>query len=363
MIKKSQKRKREREMIYTLLSSIEYFLMAVLFIVGLLLGVAYLTVAERKTMAYMQRRLGPNAVGYYGVLMAIADALKLLVKEIVLVHNGEYIYMIGGPLITLYSVLISFGVIPLNTGLGIIEGEYSLVFLLGAGSLGVLGTVVVGWMSNSKYTLLASIRTTAQLISYELILTTIVFIIVLLVNSLNIELVIENQVYVNYIIPLLPLCIIYFIAALAETARPPFDNIEAESELVSGHMTELSASPFVIFFLSEYTSMVLMSVLTITFFFGGYLSWPININSVLFLNLIPQNNLYWFIEGVIFSSLYIMKTNFFLFTYIWVRASFPRLRFDLLILFCWYVLLPLLFAFCIFIPCLLFAGNGLALIA
>ncbi|TID29460.1 hypothetical protein CANINC_001956 [Pichia inconspicua] len=173
--------------------------MAIIFIVGLLLGVAYLTVAERKTMAYMQRRLGPNAVGYYGVLMAIADALKLLVKEIVLVHNGEYIYMIGGPLITLYAVLISFGVVPLNTGLGIIEGEYSLIFLLGSGSLGVL-------------------------------------------------------------------------AALAETARPPFDNIEAESELVSGHMTELSASPFVIFFLSEYTSMVLMSVLTITFFFGGYLS-------------------------------------------------------------------------------------------
>ncbi|KAG0670702.1 NADH:ubiquinone dehydrogenase subunit 1, partial [Pichia californica] len=227
-----------------ILESIEYLLMAILFIVGLLLGVAYLTVAERKTMAYMQRRLGPNAVGYYGVLMAIADALKLLVKEIVLVHNGEYIYMIGGPLITLYSVLISFGVVPLNTGLGIIEGEYSLIFLLGAGSLGVL------------------VRTTAQLISYELILTTIVFIIVLLVNSLNIELIIENQVYINYIIPLLPLCIIYFIAALAETARPPFDNIEAESELVSGHMTELSASPFVIFFLSEYTSMVLMSALT-----------------------------------------------------------------------------------------------------
>jgi NADH-ubiquinone oxidoreductase chain 1 len=352
-------------MIYILieiLESIEYLLMAIIFIVGLLLGVAYLTVAERKTMAYMQRRLGPNAVGYYGVLMAIADALKLLVKEIVLVHNGEYIYMIGGPLITLYAVLISFGVVPLNTGLGIIEGEYSLIFLLGSGSLGVLGTVIVGWMSNSKYTILASVRTTAQLISYELILTTIVFIMVLLVNSLNIELIIENQVYINYIIPLLPLCIIYFIAALAETARPPFDNIEAESELVSGHMTELSASPFVIFFLSEYTSMVLMSVLTITFFFGGYLSWPLDINSILFMDLLPQNNLYWFIEGLIFSALFIIKTNFFLFTYIWVRASFPRLRFDLLILFCWYVLLPLLFAFCIFIPCVLFAGNGLALI-
>ncbi|GMM32664.1 hypothetical protein DAMA08_021050, partial (mitochondrion) [Martiniozyma asiatica (nom. inval.)] len=133
------------EMLKLGLESLEYTLMAMMFMVGLLLGVAYLTVAERKTMAYMQRRLGPNAVGYYGVLMAMADALKLLVKEMVLMHNGEYMYMMGGPLITLFSVLISFGVVPLNTGLAILEGEYSLMFLLGSGSLGVLGTVMVGW--------------------------------------------------------------------------------------------------------------------------------------------------------------------------------------------------------------------------
>ncbi|OWB54081.1 hypothetical protein B5S33_g5699 [[Candida] boidinii] len=208
-------------MFINILESLEYILILAIYIVGLLLAVAYLTLAERKTMGYMQRRLGPNAVGYYGILMAIADALKLLAKEIILPHNGEIIYVISGPLITLFSVLL--------------------------------------------------IRTTAQLISYELILTTIVFIVVLLLNTLNIQIVIESQYYINYIIPLFPLCIIYFIAALAETARPPFDNVEAESELVSGHMTELSASPFVIFFLSEYCSMVLMSVLTVIFFFGGYL--------------------------------------------------------------------------------------------
>ena len=147
-------------------------------------------------------------------------------------------------------------------------------------------------MSNSKYTVLASVRTTAQLISYELILTTVVFIIILLVNFLNIETIIDSQVYIEYIIPLLPLCLIYFIGALAENARPPFDNIEAESELVSGHMTELSASPFVIFFSSEYTSMILMSMLTSIFFFGGYLFPIFDINSLFFLNHLYFNNLY-----------------------------------------------------------------------
>ncbi len=349
--------------ILEILERTEYVWYIIIYILGILLGVAYLTVAERKTMGYMQRRLGPNAVGYYGVLMAIADALKLLVKEIIIVRNGEWVYMIGAPLITLFSVLLSLSIIPLNTGLSILENEYSLIFLLGTGSLGILGTVIAGWMSNSKYTVLASVRTTAQLISYELILTTVVFIIVLLVNSLNIETIIDSQVYIQYVIPLLPLCIIYFIGALAENARPPFDNIEAESELVSGHMTELSASPFVIFFLSEYTSMVLMSILTSIFFFGGYLFPLFDINSIFFLNTFNFNNLYWFFEGFIFSSILFIKTNFFLFTYIWVRASFPRLRFDLLILFCWYVLLPLLFALCLFIPCLLFSFDSLTLIA
>ncbi len=355
-------------MIINIWESIEYIIYIIIYIIGILLGVAYLTVGERKTMGYMQRRLGPNAVGYYGVLMAIADAVKLLSKEILLVHNGEIMYIISGPLITLFSVLLTWSIIPLDKGLGLLDSEYSLIYLLCSGSLGVLGSVIVGWMSNSKYTILASVRTTAQLISYELILTTIVFIIVLLVNSLNIELIIENQVYIYYIIPLLPLCIIYFISALAETGRPPFDNIEAESELVSGHMTELSASPFVIFFLSEYCSIVLMSVLTVIFFFGGYLplslnifNQELNIYNILYYNITSINNLnllYFFIEGLIFSSLLIIKSNFFMFTFIWVRASFPRLKFDLLILFCWYVLLPLLFAFCIFIPGILFSFDS-----
>lgn len=166
-------------------------------------------------------------------------------------------------------------------------------------------------MSNSKYTILASVRTTAQLISYELVLTTIVFVIIFFINSLNIELIIDSQIYINYIIPLFPLSIIFFIAALAETARPPFDNIEAESELVSGHMTELSASPFVIFFLSEYCSILLMSMLTVIFFIGGYLPIMINI-----INYLHFNYFYLFLEGLFFSSLLIIKTNFFMFTFV-----------------------------------------------
>lgn len=347
--------------ILEVLERCEYALYFLAIFLGVLLGVAYLTVAERKTMGYMQRRLGPNAVGYYGVLMAIADAAKLLFKEIVLVHNGEWVYVIGAPLITLYSALLSISVMPFNTGISILEGEYSLIFVLGAGSLGILGTVIAGWMSNSKYTILASVRTTAQLISYELILSTVVFIIVLLVHSLDFETIIESQQYVAFIVPLFPVGLIYMIGALAETARTPFDNIEAESELVSGHMTELSAAPFVLFFLSEYTSMVIMSMFISIFFFGGYTAWPLDINSMFFLGSLPINNWYWFLEGLLFSSVFVIKTNFFLFGYIWVRASFPRLRFDLVILFCWYVLLPLLFAFCLAIPCLLYSFNSLTL--
>lgn len=349
-------------MFINILESLEYILILAIYIVGLLLAVAYLTLAERKTMGYMQRRLGPNAVGYYGILMAIADALKLLAKEIILPHNGEIIYVISGPLITLFSVLLSWAIIPLNSGIAVLDSEYALIYLLATGSLGVFGQVIVGWTSNSKYTILATVRTTAQLISYELILTTIVFIVVLLLNTLNIQIVIESQYYINYIIPLFPLCIIYFIAALAETARPPFDNVEAESELVSGHMTELSASPFVIFFLSEYCSMVLMSVLTVIFFFGGYL--PFNWFSIDYIlsYFLNTNTIYFLIEGLFFSSLLAIKANFFMFSFVWVRASFPRLRFDLLIYFCWYTLLPLLFAICVFIPSILYAFNSFTII-
>lgn len=328
---------------------IEYISITIIYLIGILIPVAYLTVAERKTMGYMQRRLGPNAIGYYGTLTAIADALKLLIKEILLVHNGEIIYIISGPLITLFSVFISWSIIPLFKGLTILDTEYSLIFLLGSGSIGVLGTVIVGWMSNSKYTILASIRTTAQLISYELILTTIVFIIIFFTHSLNIENIIDYQNYIWYIIPLFPLLIIYFIASLAETARPPFDNIEAESELVSGHMTELSASPFVIFFLSEYCSIALMSIFTSIFFIGGYIPF-INIPYYL-------DNSFFYV--FFYSANLFFKANFFMFSFIWVRASFPRLKFDLLIHFCWYIIFPLLFAFCIFIPSLIFSFNAI----
>lgn len=348
-----------KEQFIQILNRLDYWLIIIVFFISILIIVAYLTVAERKTLGYMQRRLGPNAVGYYGVLMAVADALKLLSKEIVLPHNSEIIYIISGPLITLFSVLLSWSVIPFGPGLSILDSEYSIIYLLATGSIGVFGNVIVGWMSNSKYTVLATVRTTAQLISYELILTTVTFTIVLLISSLNITKIIESQTNIWYIIIFIPLAIIFFISALAETARPPFDNVEAESELVSGHMTELSASPFVIFFLSEYCSIVLMSTLTVIYFFGGYLPFSSFLHQS-FFSLFNQHHIYYYIfEGLFFGFYLGFKANFFMFTFIWCRASWPRLRYDLLITFCWYVLLPLVFAIVIFIPGILYSYDAL----
>ncbi|CCA41180.2 unnamed protein product (mitochondrion) [Komagataella phaffii CBS 7435] len=344
--------------LFDFMEYMEYWLMMVAFVASVLMVVAYLTVAERKTMGYMQRRLGPNAVGYYGVLMAVADALKLLSKEMVLPHNGDIMYVMSGPLISLFSVLLSWAVMPFGPGLSLLDSEYSMIYLLASGSMGVFGTVIVGWMSNSKYTVLATVRTTAQLMSYELVLTTVVFMMALIVSSLNINVIMESQYNMWYIMPFFPLCLMFFISALAETARPPFDNVEAESELVSGHMTELSASPFVMFFLSEYCSMVLMSTLTAMFFFGGYLPFS-NTMHHLILNLFDQHSIYYFIiEGILLSGYLAIKANFFMFSFVWIRAAAPRLRYDLLILFCWYVTLPIVFAIVVFAPGMLYCFDA-----
>lgn len=235
-----------------------------------LFTVAFVTVAERKTMASMQRRLGPNIVGYYGLLQAFADALKLLLKEYVSPTQANLVLFFLGPIITLVFSLLGYAVIPFAPGLAISDFDLGILYMLAVSSLSTYGILLAGWSANSKYAFLGSLRSTAQLISYELILSSAILLVVLLTSSLNLTINIEAQKAVWFMVPLFPIFIIFFIGAIAETNRAPFDLAEAESELVSGFMTEHSAVIFVFFFLAEYASIVLICILTSILYLGGY---------------------------------------------------------------------------------------------
>jgi NADH-ubiquinone oxidoreductase chain 1 len=244
----------------------------ILVVVPALLIVAFTTVAERKTMASMQRRLGPNIVGYYGLLQAFADALKLLLKEYVGPTQANLILFFLGPIITLIFSLLGYAVIPYGPGLTIADLNLGVLYMLAVSSLATYGILLAGWSANSKYAFLGSLRSTAQLISYELILSSVILLIVLLTNSLNLTINIEAQKITYFLFPLFPLFIIFFIGCIAETNRAPFDLAEAESELVSGFMTEHSAGIFVFFFLAEYASIVLICIFSAILFIGGFLA-------------------------------------------------------------------------------------------
>src|ERR1700709_1271518 len=253
---------------YLFISIIE----VIIVIVPALLVVAFTTVAERKTMASMQRRLGPNIVGYYGLLQAFADALKLLLKEYVGPTQANLILFFLGPIITLIFSLLGYAVIPYGPGLTIADLNLGILYMLAVSSLATYGILLAGWSANSKYAFLGSLRSTAQLISYELILSSVILLVILLTGNLNMITIVESQRVVDFLLPLFPLFIIFFIGSIAETNRAPFDLAEAESELVSGFMTEHSASIFVFFFLAEYASIILICVLNSILFLGGYLS-------------------------------------------------------------------------------------------
>jgi NADH-ubiquinone oxidoreductase chain 1 len=239
--------------------------------VPILLTVAYLTVAERKTMASMQRRLGPNIVGYYGLLQAFADALKLIIKEYVSPTQANIVLFFIGPIITLIFSLLGYAVIPFGPGLAISDFNLGILYMLAVSSLATYGILLAGWSANSKYAFLGSLRSTAQLISYELILSSAILLVIMLTGSLNLSANIEAQRATWFIIPLFPIFIIFFIGAVAETNRAPFDLAEAESELVSGFMTEHAAVIFVFFFLAEYASITIICILISILFMGGYL--------------------------------------------------------------------------------------------
>ena len=348
-----------------------------------LLSVAFVTVAERKTMASMQRRLGPNIVGYFGLLQAFADALKLLLKEYVSPTQANQFLFFLGPSITLIFSLLGFAVIPFAPGLSLFDFNLGILFVLAVSSLATYGILLAGWSANSKYAFLGSLRSTAQLISYELILSSAIFLVVLLTSSLNLTANIEAQKAIWFIAPLFPTFFIFYIGAVAETNRAPFDLAEAESELVSGFMTEHSAVIFVFFFLAEYASIVLICIVISILFLGGYgldltiFSYIFELLVSVFSNLscliqqimaiviqdieeIPTtpdrgfnyNNVQ--LENLVSSLVLALKSFILIFLFIWVRASFPRTRFDQLMSYCWTVLLPLIFSFITIAPCVVY---------
>ena len=388
------------------------------FTVPVLLTVAFVTVAERKTMASMQRRLGPNIVGYYGLLQAFADALKLLLKEYISPTQANIVLFFLGPVVTLIFSLLGYSVIPYGPGLAISDFNLGILYLLAVSSLSTYGILLAGWSANSKYAFLGSLRSTAQLISYELILSSAILLVVLLTGSLNLTVNVEAQKAVWFVLPLLPIFIIFFIGSIAETNRAPFDLAEAESELVSGFMTEHAAVIFVFFFLAEYASIVLICILISILFLGGYLfslifSFLISLINILNLDLLSNSyiiseidrfvslvynylfnmpHILWYlnyhfirntisylshlatismvglntllsypiIEGVFYGLTLGFKTCIMIFVFIWARASLPRIRFDQLMSFCWTILLPLVISFIIAIPCVIHSFETIA---
>jgi NADH-ubiquinone oxidoreductase chain 1 len=335
--------------------------------VPVLLIVAFVTVAERKTMASMQRRLGPNIVGYYGLLQAFADALKLILKEYVSPTQANSILFFLGPVITLIFSLLGYAVIPYGPGLAIWDFNLGILYALAVSSLATYGILLAGWSANSKYAFLGSLRSTAQLISYELILSSAILLVVLLTGSLNFSVNVEAQKIVWFILPLFPVFIIFFIGSVAETNRAPFDLAEAESELVSGFMTEHAAVIFVFFFLAEYASIVLICILNAILFLGGYLLDY----TILFYLFDALNGVLFFmpmeeqlesldsplLEGMLYGLTIGIKSCIMIFVFIWVRASFPRIRFDQLMSFSWTILLPIVIAFIILIPCIIYSFD------
>ena len=294
-------------------------------VVPLLIGVAYLTYAERKIISAMQLRRGPNVVGPFGLLQPLADGAKLFLKETVIPSSANRAVFLIAPMVTFFLALVAWAVIPFGEGLVLADINVGILYLFAISSLGVYGVLMAGWASNSKYAFLGALRSAAQMVSYEVSMGFVIITVLLCVGSLNLSAIVEAQRGMWFVIPLFPMAVVFFISTLAETNRHPFDLPEAEAELVSGYNVEYSAMTFALFFLGEYANMILMCGMTTILFLGGWLP-PFDIAP---FNLIPGP--IWFL----------IKICALLFIFIWVRASFPRYRYDQLMRLGWKVFLPL----------------------
>ncbi|ATR20057.1 NADH-quinone oxidoreductase chain H [Roseomonas mucosa] len=293
-------------------------------LVPLLIAVAYLTYAERKVLAAMQYRRGPNVVGPFGLLQPFADALKMMTKETIIPTGASRVLFIMAPMITFVLAMLAWAVIPVNDGWAIANINVGVLYLFAISSLGVYGIIIAGWASNSKYAFLGALRSAAQMVSYEVSMGLIIVTVLMCVGSLNLTDIVRAQEHVWFAIPLFPMFIIFFISILAETNRAPFDLPEGESELVAGFFVEYSSMTFGLFFLGEYANMILMSALTTILFLGGWYP-PMDVAP---LNWVPGP--LWFILKILIC----------LFVFLWVRATFPRYRYDQLMRLGWKVFLP-----------------------
>jgi NADH-quinone oxidoreductase subunit H len=290
--------------------------------IPLIIGVAYLTLAERKVIACMQLRRGPNRAGFMGLLLPLADAVKLMFKEQVIPTRANNFVFVLAPMLTFILAMIGWAVIPINDSFVIANINVGVLYLLAISSLGVYGIIIAGWASNSHYSFLGAIRSSAQMISYEISIGLIIINVVLLAGSLNLKEIVLAQKDGWFLLPLFPMFIVFFISTLAETNRHPFDLPEAEAELVAGFNVEYSSMSFALFFLGEYANMILMSAMTTILFLGGWLA-PFG------LDFIPQT--IWFF----------LKVSVLLFVFLWIRAALPRYRYDQLMRLGWKVFLPL----------------------
>ena len=313
-----------------------------LIILPLLISIAYLTFFERKVIGSMQLRKGPNVVGPFGLLQPIADGLKLLSKETIFPDDSNKFLFILSPIITFVLALIAWAVIPIDYKVVLADINVGIMYIFAVSSLGVYGIIVAGWSSNSRYAFLGSLRSAAQMISYEVSIGLIIISILLTAGSLNLSSIVLSQEKVWYIIPHFPMFVIFFISTLAETNRAPFDLPEAESELVAGYNVEYSSMSFGLFFLGEYGNMILMSSMSTILFLGGWLP-PVQNE---FLNLIP--GFIWFLA----------KVAFLLFIFLWVRATLPRYRYDQLMSLGWKLFLPLSLFWIIVTSCVIFWTRG-----
>ena len=312
-------------------------------VVVVLIGVAYFTLAERKIMGTIQRRKGPNVVGFQGLLQPLADGLKLFVKESILPSNANKALFILAPMLTFGLSLMGWAVIPFGESLVLADINVGILYLLAVSALGVYGIILSGWSSNSKYAFLGALRSAAQMVSYEVSMGFIIITVVLCAGSFNLSSIVLAQEKVWFCVPHLPMFVLFFISALAETNRHPFDLPEAEAELVSGYNVEYSAMGFALFFLGEYANMLLMSALTAILFLGGWL--PI-------IDIFP----FTLVPGSVWFAL---KIGFFVVLFIVMRACLPRFRYDQLMSLGWKVFLPFSLGWLILTASILISFNWL----